>query len=278
MQLPGMLEYVAGHPGPFALRFARDLAGYGIGLLGGLGPVAIALLIAGLALRLERRGREGTDAGAPAAARRVLLPLAIAVPWQILAFSTLEWSPRFLVPVIPIACALIGAVAGPVLAERRSVLAALAIVLLLERGASVAFQRADSHRREPPLPTALARALEPSAAAWPRDALVLTDVPDWVAWRLDRPALLLPLRRDIERVLRAQRVSAILLSPRARARNEADGDDAWVADIEHGAAVPGFTGPERLPGGARLYRRGPADGEAPAVASPPVTAPDASAP
>jgi hypothetical protein len=267
--LPGVLEYVRTHPLPFALRFAKDVAGYVIDLAGGLGPLALALGIAALGMggiAWSGGGHSFAGAGsAPSSLRRAaLLPLALAIPWQILAFSSLERSPRFLVPVVPIACALIGAAAGPVLAARRRLLVALAAALLLERGATLAFQRADSYRREPPLPAALAAALEPAAVAWPRDALVLTDVPDWVAWRLDRPALLLPLYRDLGRVLAAQQVSAILVSPRAHARNLADGDSAWVDAIEHAGAIPGFEGPQRLPGGARLYSaNGPAqDGPA----------------
>ena len=275
--MPGVLEYISTHTGAFALRYGKDLAGYVIDLLGGLGPVAVALGIAGLVLGAGRRPG-GSAAETPRTdVRAALLPLALAVPWQILVFSSLERSPRFLVPVVPIGCALIGAVAGPALAERQSrrLLVVLAAALLLERGATVAFQRADAYRREPPLPRMLAAAVEPVAATWPRDALVLTDVPDWVAWRFDRPALLLPLHRDLDRVLAAQRVSAVLLSPRARARNEADGDSAWVALIERGASIPAFTGPARLPGGARLYRLGqtegrPAGSVVPAAPSAPV--------
>jgi hypothetical protein len=257
--MPGPLQFVVAHAGWFALRYVKDVAGYVVDFLGGLGPVAIGLLFAVVLVRGGRGAAQGP--GRPAEARvvpaRYALPLALAIPLQILVLSALERSPRFLVPVIPIACIWIGCLAGPILADRlsRKLLLAWFAGLLLERGAALAFQRSEALRREPPLPRALSTALAPRAAGWPRGALVLSDVPDWVAWNLDRPALLLPLRRDLPRVTRDQRVAALLLSPRARARNEADRDEGWLASIEGAAPIPGYRGPETLPGGARLYTR-----------------------
>lgn len=240
--LPGPLAYVLGNPGSFALRYLKDLAGYLVDLIGGLGPVAVALLIAGAVL---------------GAARTLPIPLVLAVPWQVLALSALERSPRFLVPVAPIACAAIGVAGASLLASPRARRVLLAVVggLLLERAATLAYQRTDAHRKEPPLPVALSRALGPRAEAWPRQALLLTDVPDWAAWQLDRPALLLPLSRDLSRLTSTRAVSGILLSPRARARNVADADTAWVNQIDGGGSIPGFHGPESLPGGAWWYAR-----------------------
>jgi hypothetical protein len=265
--MPGPLEFVLAHVGWFALRYVRDFAGFIVDFLAGLGPVVVGLLLAAaLVRRFAVVGAGAAAPGAPAApasatdaAYRAALPLALAIPLQILAFSALERSPRFLVPVIPIACVWVGWLAGPVLAARftRRFLLLLVGVLLLERGATLAFRRAEAIRREPPIPGALAASLEPRAAAWPRGALTLTDVPDWVAWRFDRPALLLPLMRDLPRVTREQRVAAILLSPRARVRNEADRDAGWLSTLERAAPIPGYRGPEALPGGARLYVREP---------------------
>jgi hypothetical protein len=103
--------------------------------------------------------------------------------------------------------------------------------------------------------TASALSQAAAAGAWPRDQLIVSDVPDWVAWHADRPALLLPLSRDLARVDRDHPIAAIFLSPDARARNLADGDTTWVGVIDRGAPIAGFAGPASLPGGARLYVR-----------------------
>jgi hypothetical protein len=250
--LPGPVEFVLAHPGWFALRYAKDFAGFVIDLLGGLGPIAVGFLAAAWLVR-----GAGFAPGPGGGAYRAALPFALAIPLQILAFSALERSPRFLVPIIPIACVWIGWLSGPALTHRlpRRLLLAWFVTLLVERGATLGFQRAEAIRREPPLPQALATALAPRAAAWPRDALTLTDVPDWVAWKLDRPALLLPLMRDLPRVTADERVAAILLSPRARKRNAADRDQGWLANLDAAAPIPGYEGPEQLPVGARLYVR-----------------------
>ncbi len=238
--LPGPLAYVLGHPGSFTLRYGKDLAGYVVDLLGGVGPLAVALFVAAAVL-----GAAGVSP----------LPLAMAIPAQVLAFSALERSPRFLVPVTPIACAMVGVAGASLLAHPRArrVIVPLVTALLLERAATLAFQWADARRREPPLPPALADALAPRAVRWPRPSILLTDVPDWAAWHLDRPALLLPLARDVDRLTATRAVSGILLSPRARARNVADADTTWVGVIDRGDAIPGFEGPDHLPGGARWY-------------------------
>jgi hypothetical protein len=240
--LPGPLAYVLGNAGSFALRYLKDLVGYLLDLIGGLGPVSVVLLVAGAVI---------------GAARILPLPLALAVPWQVLALSALERGPRFLVPVAPIACAAVGIAGASLFASPRARRFLLAIVgvLVVERAAALAHQRADAHRKEPPLPGALARALAPRARAWPRQALLLTDVPDWAAWHLDRPALLMPLSRDLNRSVSEHAVSGILLSPRARARNIADADTAWVRVIDRGDSIAGFDRPEPLPGGTRWYAR-----------------------
>jgi hypothetical protein len=240
--LPGPLAYVLGNAGSFALRYLKDLAGYIVDLIGGLGPVAVALCVA----------------GAVGGVVRILpLPLALAIPWQVLALSALERGPRFLVPVAPIACAAIGVAGASLLASPRARRFLLAIVgaLVVERAATLAYQWTDARRKEPPLPVALARALAPRARAGPREALLLTDVPDWAAWHLDRPALLLPLSGDLNRITSARAVSGILLSPLARARHVSDADTGWVKVIDRGDSIPGFDRPEALPGGARWYAR-----------------------
>jgi hypothetical protein len=274
--MPGPVDFVLAHAGWFALRYVKDFAGFIVDLLGGLGPVAVGMLLAAALVR--RLHGVGAAAGDPASDRarggltyRDALPLAVAIPLQILAFSALERSPRFLVPIVPIACVWIGWMGGPVLTDRmaRRLLLALVAVLLLERGATLAFQRAEAIRREPTLPASLTSALAPYAAAWPRDAVILTAVPDWVAWKFDRPALLLPRMRDLQRVTREQRVARILLSPRARARNEADRDEGWLMVLDRAAPIPGYRGPAALPGGARLYVREPGRPAAPSVASSP---------
>jgi len=85
----------------------------------------------------------------------------------------------------------------------------------------------------------------------------LTDVPDWAAWHLDRPAVLLPTSRTMKRLEAEHPVAAILLSPNARRRNVADADSGWVAVWDRFEAIEGYRGPMTLPGGGRLYERTP---------------------
>jgi hypothetical protein len=248
--MPAAIPYVLTHPGTFAGRWVKDALGFGVDLVGGLGPLAIGLAIAGLLLR------EARERYAPL---RPALPFVIAIALQIAAFSALERSPRFLAPVAPLACVMIGIAAAPALDRlggRRAVIALVAL-LIAERALTVAFATREAPRRFPPLPEVTASALSQAAAAgaWPRDQLIVSDVPDWVAWHADRPALLLPLSRDLARVDRDHPIAAIFLSPDARARNLADGDTTWVGVIDRGAPIAGFAGPASLPGGARLYVR-----------------------
>jgi hypothetical protein len=186
-----------------------------------------------------------------------MLPLVAAIALSVATFAAIERGSRHLLPVAPLACVLVGVAAAPALDRfcgRRMILALFAL-LLLERGATVAFHTRDAARRAPPMPRETLAALSPRAAAWPKDAILLTDVPDWAAWHLDRPALLLPLHRSLEPTLRDHGVSAIFLSPGARGRNAADGDTAWVGILDRSEPLPGFRGPAALPGGARLYVR-----------------------
>jgi hypothetical protein len=250
LALPGGLAYVFSHPGTFAVRWVKDVLGFGLDLLGGLGPIAVSLGIAGLLLR-DPRDRYATF--------RTTLLFAVAIVVQVAAFSALQRSPRFLVPVVPLACVIIGVAAAPVLdrvSGRRAQGAVIALLIAL--GAlTIAFQTREAPRRFPPLPRETATALNTAiaAGAWPRDQLILSDVPDWVAWHADRPALLLPLSRDLASVERDQPVAAIFLSPCARDRNASDGDTAWVGFLDRCEPPPGFSGPASLPGGARLYVR-----------------------
>ena len=248
--MPAAVPYVLAHPMTFAVRWIKDVLGFGLDLLGGLGPLAIGLAMAGLLLR------EARERYAPL---RPTLPFLIAIALQIAAFSALERSPRFLVPVAPLACVMIGIAAAPALDRLcgRRALEALFALLIAERALTVAFQTREAPRRFPPLPPATASALNAAATAgvWPRDRLILSDIPDWVAWHADRAALLLPLARDLARVERDHPVAAIFLSPDARARNVADGDTAWVGVIDRNAPIPGYEGPSFLPGGARVYVR-----------------------
>jgi hypothetical protein len=255
-ELPGVLGYIADHPRTFAVRYAKDLVGYGVDLLGGLGPVALGLAIAGILLsRAFASNGPAARLESPPVARGVILLLCSAIAVQVGVLSALERSPRFLVPIVPMACILIGLAARPIVCRLnpRRFLIALLAVLIAERAAVVAFQRADAGGRFPPLPRELSTTLEPLARNWSQGALVLTDVPDWVAWRLDRPAILLPMWRDLPTLLGRRQVSAILLSDAARSRNVSDGDRDWVRVIDEGAPIPGFTGPVPLPGGSRLY-------------------------
>ncbi|HYQ89659.1 MAG TPA: hypothetical protein VEU09_08540 [Candidatus Binatia bacterium] len=244
--LPGMLEYVARHPGAFALRVAKDIAGYILDLLDGIGPVALGIAVAGIAIAGGRH--VGT-----LARRHAWLLVAIAL--QILAMSALERSPRFLVPILPLAFALIGAAAEPALARlaQNRALVALLLLVVLERGVRVVYQRGDARRRFPPVAASTAPELADRARDWPRGGLVLSDAPDWIAWHLDRPAVLLPLRTQMDSLAASRPVAAIWLSPEARQRNVADGDAAWVRVIDGGEAIPGFKGPEAVPGGSRVY-------------------------
>lgn len=246
--LPSGIAYALSHPLTFAVRWLKDVLGFGLDLLGGLGPLAIGLGITGLLLR------EARDRYAPLRST-ILLALAIAV--QIAVFSALQRSPRFLVPAVPLAAVIIGVAAAPVLDRicGRRAQHLLIALLIAERALTVAFQTREARHRSPPLPAETAAALNSAAAAWPRDQLILSDVPDWVAWHADHPALFLPLSRDLAAIQRDHPVNAIFLSPDARARNAADGDTSWVGILDRCEPIIGFSGPAPLPGGARLYVR-----------------------
>ena len=84
---------------------------------------------------------------------------------------------------------------------------------------------------------------------------MLSDAPDWAAWHLDRPALFFPLMSQLDSLRATRPIAAIWLSPAARARNIADGDTAWVGMMDRNEGLPGFSGPETLPGGSRVYVR-----------------------
>ena len=249
-QLPGIVEYVLRHPGTFAFRFMKDIAGYLLDLSDGLGPLVIGVGIAGIALG-------GLKDVRPVARRYAPFLLAIAV--QILAMSALERSPRFLVPVVPFVLVLLGVVAAPAFERlaRNRVLAALLVLVVLERGARVFSQRDDALRRFPPVPASTATATTERARDWPREGLVLSDAPDWIAWRLDRPALFFPLLSQLDSLCEARPVAAIWLSPVARQRNIADGDTAWAGKLDRNEPIAGFGRPELLPGGSRVYTRAP---------------------
>ncbi|HSQ51375.1 MAG TPA: hypothetical protein VLL94_08920 [Nitrospiraceae bacterium] len=254
-EYPGALEYVLNHPVAFAFRYVKDATGYVVDLLSGLGPIAVGLGIAGVFLVCIRREvitEPVRNFKLPDAASMALF---LAIPVQIGVLSALERSPRFLVPVVPIACILLGVVAGGAvsrLRSRRFVFLLLAL-MIAERAAVVAFQRADAGRRFPPLPNELAQALHPLASHWPDQALLLTDIPDWAAWHLDRPALLLPMWGSLPAVTSSHDTVGILLSSDARGRNASDGDAEWVNVVDAFRPIPGFEGPMVLPGGSRLY-------------------------
>lgn len=250
--MPDIIPYVLAHPATFAMRWVKDALGFGLDLLSGLGPIAVGLAMAGLLLR---------EPSVRYAWLRPMIPFLLAIALQISAFAALERSPRFLVPIVPLACVMIGIAAAPVLDRlcgRRAV-ALLFALLVAERAITVAFQTREAPRRFPPLPPGLTAALNEAArdGGWPRDRLIASDAPDWVAWHVDRPAVLLPLSRDLARLDRDHPLTAIFLSSAARARNVADGDTAWVGIIDRGDPIPGFAGPAHLPDGARLYVRRP---------------------
>jgi hypothetical protein len=246
--LPGMLEYVALHPGAFVLRVAKGIAGYVLDLFDGIGPLALGIALAGTVVAGLRPS---------AALARRHAPLLVAIALQILAMSALERSPRFLLPILPLVFILIGAAAEPALTRRAQnrALVALLLVVILERGVRVVYQHGDALRRFPPVAAWTAGALAERARDWPRGGLVLSDAPDWVAWHLDRPALFLPLRVQVDSLAASRPVAAIWLSPEGRQRNVADGDTAWVRAIDGSQAVAGFRGPEVGPGGSRIYVR-----------------------
>ena len=255
--LPGVFQYIASHPLTFWVRYAKDGVGYVLDLLTGLGPAMVGLGIAGLLLRYSDGNHSRVEPMAPSSRLPAIL-LSLGIILQIGVLSALERSPRFLVPIVPIACILIGLLSSEFCERLRPqrVLVALLIALVLERAATVLFQRADAARRFAPLPRELVAAVEAEAEEWPRDALVLTDVPDWVAWHFDRPAVLLPMWRDLLTVVESRKVSAILLTHDARGRNASDGDWDWVRTIDSSGPIEGFSGPEMLPGGSRVYVRG----------------------
>ena len=243
--MPGVAAFVATHPLTFAWRFTKDAVGYGVDLLWGLGPFALGLAIAGLLLRDPReRWRALHPAGW----------LFVAAAVQIAAFSCLERSPRFLVPAIPLIAAGLGMAAAPTL-ERicgRNRQALLVALLILERAILVGITTRDAERRFPPLPPETAAQLH-DALAPTRGGVIWTDVPDWVSWHLDRPALLLPLWRQRDRVAADHPADAIYLSPIARARNEADGEAQWIRAADGLEPIPGFSGPEALTAGGQLF-------------------------
>jgi len=246
--LPGMLEYVSHSAGEFAIRYAKDIVGYVIDLLDGIGPVALGAAFAGIAVR----------GSLPSSSRlRTYAPLLLAIAVQILAMSALERGPRFLVPVLPLVLVLVGAAAAPVLdrlAKNRAMIALL-LVVILERGARVLYQRTDALRRFLPVSARTASSVFDRARAWPRGGLVLSDAPDWIAWHLDRPALFLPLMWQVDSLSSARRIDAIWLSPVARDRNVADRDTAWVGRMDRNESLRGYRGPDLLPGGSRIYIR-----------------------
>jgi hypothetical protein len=243
--MPGALAYVAAHPGTFAWRFAKDAVGYGIDLLWGLGPLVLGLAMAGLLLRDPK---ERWRALRPT---RWLLAAAVV---QVAAFSCLERSPRFLVPALPLVCVALGLAAAPALDRicgRRNQTVLIAL-LILERIVLVGITTRDAERRFPPLPVSTAAQLR-DALGPPRIGIVWTDVPDWVAWHLDRPALLLPLWRQRDRVAADHPVAAIYLSPGARSRNEADGEARWIRAASDLDSIPGFSRPEALSAGGQVF-------------------------
>jgi len=242
--LPGPLQFVSSHLGAFALRFVKDAAGYLIDVLDGFGPLAIGIAVAG-----------ALWGGFNREIIRRHAPLFVAVGLQILAMSALERNPLFLIPIVPLILVLLGIAAAPALGRVRHgrALTALLLVIALERGGRLLYQRADAARRFPPVPADTAPELMKRAPGWPRAGLLLSDAPDWIAWYLDRPALLLPLRAQLDSLAATRPVSAIWLSPGARARNVADGDTAWVGVMDRGEHLRGFSGPEAMSGGSSLY-------------------------
>jgi hypothetical protein len=176
-----------------------------------------------------------------------------AAALQIAAFSCLERSPRFLAPAIPLVCVTLGMAAAPALGRicgRRNQLALLAL-LVVERGIVVGMATRDAERRFPPLPASVAAQLR--EALGPTRGLVWTDVPDWVAWHLDRPALFLPLWRQLDQVAADHPAAGIYLSPGAHSRNEADGDARWIRAADGLEPVPQFSKPEALSAGGQVF-------------------------
>ncbi len=247
VRLPGMLEYVSHNPGEFALRYVKDIAGYLIDLLDGIGPVALGAAVVGIALR---------GIWSLGSWNRKYLPLLVAIAIQILAMSALERSPRFLVPVLPVVLVLVGAAAAPALdrlARNRGV-AVLLLVVILERGARVMYQHTDALRRFPPVSAETTAKVAAHSRTWPRGGLVLSDAPDWVAWHLGRTALFLPVSHQLDSLSSARQIDAIWLSHAARARNAADRDTAWVGTLDRNESLAGYLGPVMV-GGSRVYVR-----------------------
>ena len=248
--MPGMIGYLLGHPWVFLGRWVKDVVGFGVDVAWGLGPGVLGLAIAGLLLRGH------------AVRYRELAPIRVffvAIALQVAAFAALERSPRFLTPVIPLACIAAGIAAAPALGRicGRRMLLVLFVLLVGERAAMLTFETRTAARRFPPLPAALADTLRDRAPAWPVRGIIATDVPDWTAWHLDRPAVLLPTSRTMASLERDHPIAAILLSPQARRRNAADGDSAWIGIWDRHESIGGFDGPTPMPGGARLYVRAP---------------------
>jgi hypothetical protein len=167
------------------------------------------------------------------------------------------------VPAVPLVCVALGIVAAPSLDRicgRTRVIVLLAI-LILERCVMLGFETREAARRFPPLPRAFVTELREELTARGaihsdvRSALIWTDSPDWVAWHLDRPALLLPLWRQRERVAAEHPVQAIVLTREAESRNRADGEEEWVRTASRNERVPGFAGPFLVGDRGKVYIR-----------------------
>lgn len=257
-QLPTVSGYVLGHWSTFLVRFLKDVVGYVVDLLAAVGIIGVGLLVARwLDSQLHRPSNASQSSGKVGLSRLAMGLLGAAIAVQIGAMSALERSPRFLVAAFPAACILLGLVVALYLDRLRSPRTILAVLLLLvgERGVALAFDRSDAARRFPPIPSQVVRELRPVASSWHHEALVLTDVPDWVAWQLERPALLLPLWKYLPELVASREVSAIYLSTAASDRNAADHDKGWIGVMDRCGSIPGFDGPLVLGDGSHLYVR-----------------------
>jgi 4-amino-4-deoxy-L-arabinose transferase-like glycosyltransferase len=190
---PDAIAWLRAHPGALAGKVARNLFSMLYGAWSNTGRVA-ALLAALAAARAAALG--------DARERGFVITLALLASLLTLLASATVADPRMLFPLLPAGVALafagLARLAEPLGPRRRAVLAAVASLAVLA-GALPLARDWRAHRFGDPAAfagirerewRALGTALEPLL---PRDGLVASDAPPWIAWYARRPATAVPL-------------------------------------------------------------------------------------